>query len=999
MPYQADISDTSDEDSISLTSTAASEEREEYPVEEILAESTANDDEDPLYLVKWLGYPSTRSTWEPVGSFTDESTLREWAEKKKRIECGDEEPFDLDDFETRVEAINQETEDRKARRDAKRERLRYAEPHHRKPEPRRRARGRRRRAEDSSEDDMFGREEWADNELQPRRGKHRSSGKEKQKHQEDDEAFEAEDTSEDSLMEELRTGRRRRPAQDSELTDLRKPKTKTSQLTNEDAGSSLGRNAAIGIEEKQEPKKKEKSGIQSQLVSIDLLPRAQRRLSVSQSGEPFVDRAKPIIFDRAPAAKPRVPPVPTRSGINDSSRFAPGVKKVPHSGTAYGSGPGPTRNRAPEVPRMGKVGTGPARLSDRKISQASRPSQSKAHMQGTDVLRNWAAPPPKRHRTKPIPGFADDPHAPMFKHLSIARKFEKAARNEPPPNLGSLQLFAPDERRRSIPKVKTPNVGSNESRLQTGQAAPRTSGGTSSAGHNFEISNNDQFPQTFFAESSTNTSSSSSRDRASLGHRHKVAEGPGTYGGAESHAQSKEQSRRSHQGRDVDMPKETPSNGSGNQSPRASRTGPPDSNVRQQGEVSSINRSQDQSHNAPLRAVGDIAQPQAAVEKKSAAETLNKKSISLAEYKQRQLSAAKPTGKGEEPPPASKKPPSTGPKIVPFAGTEYYAAEYRRLLPPQFSTTHSEHNFCLIFPPEASVDMEMTRTYLLKRVNKVFTIDKEGDWESFCKDTDAGVILVHASHTGYWKLSHFARTLLKPINVFVLASTFSPSDPRITPSTPVHFSADPSTFIVDLMFPQGGAILFTEDLILSDPSGAWKVMRWFLAMNKEHGNHIWKLVGRPAFKDWVCKQGNDSGRRESEPRQVQEDRWRIWIALSNLLSSPHLIYQHPFPDPHGHTQFTPWPHSPVLWPDMPPDFDEWPKSDLIEWFAGWTLTTKRHLLRHFIVVEPEPRPATDARKDQWGHVDIVTPAEFMDVYGKFVTEEEMDVVDREGGYH
>jgi len=53
--------EASDSDSISVTSTAASEAKSVYELEAILAETT--DDDDYLYyLIKWEGYPLERSS-------------------------------------------------------------------------------------------------------------------------------------------------------------------------------------------------------------------------------------------------------------------------------------------------------------------------------------------------------------------------------------------------------------------------------------------------------------------------------------------------------------------------------------------------------------------------------------------------------------------------------------------------------------------------------------------------------------------------------------------------------------------------------------------------------------------------------------------------------------------------------------------------------------------------------------------------------------------------
>lgn len=73
----------SDDDDISITSTAPSEQESEYEVETILAELEFDD--GIKYLVKWANYPIERCTWEPPESFCNEQTLIDWNKKKTQL--------------------------------------------------------------------------------------------------------------------------------------------------------------------------------------------------------------------------------------------------------------------------------------------------------------------------------------------------------------------------------------------------------------------------------------------------------------------------------------------------------------------------------------------------------------------------------------------------------------------------------------------------------------------------------------------------------------------------------------------------------------------------------------------------------------------------------------------------------------------------------------------------------------------------------------------------
>ena len=115
--------DDSNDDSISITSTALSEEKETYPLEGIWAER--NNAGVMEYLVKWEGYPEVRNTWETHASFQDEEdkTFQDWEEQKMRISRGFIKPFDVLAFEDRWFKWQAARDKRKMRRRNKRIRL------------------------------------------------------------------------------------------------------------------------------------------------------------------------------------------------------------------------------------------------------------------------------------------------------------------------------------------------------------------------------------------------------------------------------------------------------------------------------------------------------------------------------------------------------------------------------------------------------------------------------------------------------------------------------------------------------------------------------------------------------------------------------------------------------------------------------------------------------------------------------------------------------------
>ena len=121
MDHHSGHSESSDDDSISVTSTIQSEPQEVYPLDSILAERV--EDGATQYLVKWEGYPLERCTWEAEDNFQNDATLPEWKLTRERIKAGLEKPFDVESLEQLIEDNVVATERRKARREEKRRRL------------------------------------------------------------------------------------------------------------------------------------------------------------------------------------------------------------------------------------------------------------------------------------------------------------------------------------------------------------------------------------------------------------------------------------------------------------------------------------------------------------------------------------------------------------------------------------------------------------------------------------------------------------------------------------------------------------------------------------------------------------------------------------------------------------------------------------------------------------------------------------------------------------
>ncbi|KAH0553339.1 hypothetical protein GP486_006570 [Trichoglossum hirsutum] len=332
------MTNESDSDSISTTSTVLSEQKDEYPVEAILAESVTRDGKSPLYLVKWEGYPITRATWEPTTSFDDKSALLDWETKKDRQERGLEPAFDMENFRTQLKAAESAKAERRARRKTKRK----------------------------------------------RRGILTSSDEEKRGGADDDDNNDSD------------VGISRRDKRDDKKRRL--PNQKSSE---EDSGLTSDDSLM-------------------QDIRIKEFNRKHKRL-----------RKKARIRGSRSSTEQAAPPL--HQPESASRRPSTGV-------TAQGRQSG---RRAPDV--SGHQ-TDPVKPAAAKAT-ARRASNTQAAKIASNVLANWDKGPPKRNVTKPDYNNSHTPTAnpQLFNKLSTVRRYEKASRNERPPQEGVLQLFKPGE--------------------------------------------------------------------------------------------------------------------------------------------------------------------------------------------------------------------------------------------------------------------------------------------------------------------------------------------------------------------------------------------------------------------------------------------------------------------------------------------------------------------------------------------------------------------------
>ena len=385
---EAGPSASSDEDSISVTSTRLSEPQQEYFVEAVLAERTSSGGKTK-YLVKWEGYPEERCTWEKAANFSSEKSLQDWEHQKMRIKRGLDKPYNVSALEKKVERIEEESEKRKGRRRAKRLRLGIPLPPEKKVDE-------RPSEEDSSEEESSseGGDEHSDR-SSPRKRKESSH-----------------DFRKDGLLGFV--------ISDSEGSEPKSRGKHGVQSENDESG---------GESEKD-------------LSTDDSLVQDLKRRTRRKSGRdvPNQDRTDANVNKSKVAKKNQTQRPESNAPQKRWTGTAKAVSAVaPASSSGLRNKAIPNANKA----RLGDNGPGRARVGHRPSTALS--NSVLKNWSATPKIRKKTRLPQHGASSLGEGSFG------QFSKLSVQRKFEKAGRNEPAPNPELLD-FVDLKDGRAIPK-------------------------------------------------------------------------------------------------------------------------------------------------------------------------------------------------------------------------------------------------------------------------------------------------------------------------------------------------------------------------------------------------------------------------------------------------------------------------------------------------------------------------------------------------------------------
>lgn len=421
----------SDEDSVGIASTAESEPRSDYIVEDILAERI-HPDNGLEYLIKWDGYLLSRATWEVAGNILGDGILPSWNRKQENIRQGRDVAFDVSSWTEAVEKEGEEREDRKRRRRAKRKRKGISVTPHSSDDddddeeqpPSRPARKRVQQPVVSRKGvaQKVGRKRPAERSLSPQAGP----------------LFISDESSEEAEDEE---------SEDEEMTDIdnvnEKPQHKTA--VPQRVRSRPSSSNAQEVTNRPAPKRRR---------TEDNGP-GEKRPSSNGGMSKTTDPIKASVAMKPKTSTPTRTVKSTKRPTSTSTKILAATKgpDVSKPGSVNSSSASTSRPSAPAVP-----------IAARK-SAPSTVASSVAKPSAPDVLGNWNAEKKRKERPRVSGETPKNSTDPKFKNLQQLQRHQLYSRNEPRPDISKLIPIDPKTGKEMSPKVPPQNTSSTTTTL------------------------------------------------------------------------------------------------------------------------------------------------------------------------------------------------------------------------------------------------------------------------------------------------------------------------------------------------------------------------------------------------------------------------------------------------------------------------------------------------------------------------------------------------------
>lgn len=277
--------------------------------------------------------------------------------------------------------------------------------------------------------------------------------------------------------------------------------------------------------------------------------------------------------------------------------------------------------------------------------------------------------------------------------------------------------------------------------------------------------------------------------------------------------------------------------------------------------------------------------------------------------------------------------------------------------------------FFLLIPENATPSLRFLTTWLkfCKPSCKIISSHKPGSWSVFTKDNYFGTILVHESLVHVIpKLAGAGRLAFSKNRAFIFFKINSCPTPR--PGLSLHDSA-PSTFTKTRLFPPlGGAFFITPNVYRTNPKLVLTFLNWFRfqrEMRSPSGRETYKLLGCHGLRELLLDIANEKALERSHLRVLRQGqeiepeakkkgldfdscrmRYEVVEKIEALVEEADTVLP-----PYYDLEDVDDSENSIIYASEHIDRNN--ESELIEWFAGWSLVNlNKH--RKFWVIGTDP---------------------------------------------
>lgn len=272
-------------------------------------------------------------------------------------------------------------------------------------------------------------------------------------------------------------------------------------------------------------------------------------------------------------------------------------------------------------------------------------------------------------------------------------------------------------------------------------------------------------------------------------------------------------------------------------------------------------------------------------------------------------------------------------------------------------------------------------TTLIGPAAEVSNSDQPGAWEKFVEKVNkvggtkdrngSGVVIFHPSHCKFNTMRHLSILLHSKVNFWIFGPCTDDRWQLYNTFEPIQ---------IWKIFTNGTVVMIVDDLFENHPKRAYPVVQYIAKKgeNVPWSKRTWKLFARPRLLKWLmalCVQHKADVKPGSE-----NIRLHLHDTIWDGLCPPHMRIAPDLEDPDESATLIG--DTPVGWAAFREIYKgrSLREQEVLN-FAIWSLK-KYFAFRRFVVVVPEVTAEYERYREEWRHLDIITPEKYVSRYSR-----------------